>query len=237
METPARILIVEDDKRLSALIGAYLSQRGYEIHVEERGDTAEQRVADCKPHLLILDLMLPGMDGLSICRAIRDSYRGPIMVLTAKTSDMDQVLCLEMGADDFVKKPVDPMVLLARIRSLLRRTETKDGERVETAGGSSVTCNSLSIDTASRAVFLCGNEVELTTGEYDLLLYLVQNPGTVITREALYSHLRGMEYDGVDRSVDVYISRLRKKLGDHSSPPARIKTVWGTGYLFVRDAW
>jgi DNA-binding response OmpR family regulator len=235
-----KILIVEDDARLAGLIGEYLAQQGYEVSVEERGDRAAVRIPGEHPDLVILDLMLPGRDGLSVCREVRASYGGPILILTAREDDMDQVAGLELGADDYVKKPVEPRVLLARIRALFRRVE-------KTAGAADIpgsppaehdlVFGSLRIDRASRAVYLDGKEVDLTTNEYDLLVLLAGSEGTVLSRDAIFSALRGIGYDGMDRSVDMYVSRLRRKLGDDTAHPSRIKTVWGAGYLFVKDAW
>ncbi|HVN71168.1 MAG TPA: winged helix-turn-helix domain-containing protein [Desulfomonilia bacterium] len=240
MEERQKILIVEDDARLAGLIRDYLVREGYAVFLEERGDRAQDCITRERPDLVILDLMLPGKDGLSVCRDVRTDFEGPILILTAREDDMDQVAGLELGADDYVKKPVEPRVLLARIRALFRRME-KPGSGRHTADtspeGHDIRFGSLRIDTASRSVFLEGSRVDLTTNEFDLLLLLARNEGTVLSRDTIYSALRGIGYDGIDRSVDMYISRLRKKLGDDTSHPARIKTVWGSGYLFVRDAW
>jgi DNA-binding response OmpR family regulator len=184
--------------------------------------------------------MLPGKDGLSVCMAVRSGYDGPILILTAREEDMDQVAGLEMGADDYVKKPVEPRVLLARIRALLRRYQnTLENDRVgvDPAKRQEQIFGALTIDRSSRSVSLDGEPVELTTNEFDLLWLLASQEGTVLNRDTILSELRGIGYDGIDRSVDVNISRLRKKLGDDSAKPHKIKTVWGAGYLFVKDAW
>jgi DNA-binding response OmpR family regulator len=185
--------------------------------------------------LIILDLMLPGMDGFTVCQNIRPGFAGPILILTAREDDMDQVAGLEMGADDYVKKPIEPRVLLARIRALLRRfpvgqTMAADNIELKKFG-------QLSICRKSRKVILQEHEVELTGNEFDLLWILADSAGTILDREYLFKTLRGIEYNGLDRSIDVNISRLRKKLDDSPSHPFRIKTVWGKGYLFVSDAW
>lgn len=235
MEQQSHILLVEDDRRLIELIQAYLVKQGFRVSTAERGDTAVEVILTSQPDLVILDLMLPGLDGFSVCRQIRPRYRGPILILTAREDDMDQVAGLEMGADDYVKKPIEPRVLLARIRALLRRLpagQTGNGDIP-----SKKLFGQLSICQQSRKVLLDDVEIELTSNEFDLLWILAVAAGTILDREYLFKTLRGIDYDGLDRTIDVNISRLRKKLGDSSSHPYRIKTVWGKGYLFVSDAW
>jgi DNA-binding response OmpR family regulator len=162
-----------------------------------------------------------------------------VLILTAREDDMDQVAGLEMGADDYVKKPVEPRVLLARIRALLRRTQAADSKPPEQSDGCPDELNfgGLSISRQAHRVSLESKTIDLTTNEFELLLMLAANAGTILDRDTIYKVLRGINYDGLDRSVDVSISRLRKKLGDTSSSPRRIKTIWGKGYLFVKDAW
>ncbi len=236
-----RILVIEDDERLAALIKDYLQKQRFEVLIEGRGDTAAARVEKEKPDLIILDLMLPGKDGLSVCQSIRSDFAGPILILTAREDDMDQVAGLEMGADDYVKKPVEPRVLLARIRALFRRFRKSNQDEVaankEAPRTEDLTFGSLKISRAAHSVRLQGQHVELTTNEFELLWFLASHGGTVVSRETLYVQLRGIEYDGLDRSMDVMVSRLRKKLGDDATSPRRIKTIWGQGYLFVKDAW
>jgi len=230
-----RVLIVEDDERLAALTREYLSANGLAVSIVGDGITAIQRIRDENPDLVVLDLMLPGADGLAVCREVRAAYRNPILMLTARTDDMDQVLGLELGADDYVAKPVKPRVLLARIRALLRRV---DGEAEPSAGADQrrLEFGDLVIDDASRAVLLAGQAVELTSAEYDLLWLLASNAGKILSREEIFERLRGIPYDGQDRSIDVRISRIRPKIGDDPDNPRRIKTVRSKGYLFVRDA-
>lgn len=238
IENKKTILLVEDDVRLSELVGEYLEKQGYSIFFEYRGDHAANRIFDEKPDMVILDLMLPGKDGLSICRDVRSNYKGPILILTAREDDMDQVAGLELGADDYVKKPVEPRVLLARIRALFRRSESVISENRPASGQKTrVRFGSLLIDVSSRTVTLSGEAVDISTMEFDLLWFLASEPGKVLDREFLYQTVKGREYDGLDRSMDVAISRLRKKLKDNPDHPFRIKTVWGSGYLFVADAW
>jgi len=230
----ADILLVEDDQRLAELTAEYLEQNGFSVAIESRGDRALARFAQVKPRVVLLDLMLPGVDGLTICRELRETFTGPILIFTARDSDIDQVIGLEAGADDYVAKPVDPMVLLARTRALLRRVEST--EQVPTQGGD-IVLGELRISASAQEVILAGDPVQLTTHEFELLLLLARHAGTVLSRDDIFHHLRGIDYDGTDRSIDGRVSKLRKKLGDTAAEPARIKTVWGKGYLLVPDAW
>lgn len=226
------ILIVEDDERLATLTREYLEGNGFQVSVESSGANAVEQILSLRPDLVILDLMLPGEDGLSICRRVRPQYSGPILMLTARADDMDQVLGLEMGADDYVSKPVPPRVLLARMRALLRRSEVVEGagsdERLE--------FRDLVIDAGTREAWLEADRIDLTSAEFDLLWFLASNAGRVLSREEIFSALRGIRYDGQDRSIDVRVSRIRPKIGDDPHHPQRIKTVRSKGYLFVRDA-
>ncbi len=239
MERLQRLLVIEDDERLAALIKDYLQKQGFEVLIEHRGDTAAARIEQEAPEMVILDLMLTGKVGLTVCQTVRADFPGPILILTAREDDMDQVAALEMGADDYVKKPVEPRVLLARIRALLRRFEkTVDGAAApDKTGGDDLVFGALAIYPRAHAVTLQGRNVALTTNEFDLLFFLARHAGQVLSRETLYTALRGIDYDGLDRSMDVMVSRLRKKLGDEGASPKRIKTIWGQGYLFVQDAW
>ena len=233
-----RILLIEDDVRLGKLIKAYLEAQGFLINVEGRGDSGADRIVAEQPDLVILDLMLPGLDGLAVCRSARTKYAGPILMLTAREDDTDQVVGLELGADDYVKKPVEPRVLLARIRALLRRFgNNRESGRIMPERIEELVFGTLCIKQASQSATLGGMPVELTSNEFALLWILAQNGGRTLDRDMLFRETRGIAYDGTDRSVDIAISRLRKKLGDNTAKPWRIKTVWGMGYLFVKDAW
>ena len=228
------ILLVEDDRRLASLTARYLEQNGFSVAVEARGDQAVARFARVNPRLVLLDILLPGLDGLSVCREIRKQFDGPILIFTARDTDIDQVIGLEAGADDYVCKPADPMVLLARTRALLRRSE-KSGSAA--AVRSDIVLGGLRISEASQEAWLDGEPVPLTTHEFELLALLARSPGRILSREEIYRSTRGIEYDGLDRSIDGRISRLRKKLKDDADAPTRIKTVWGKGYLLAPDAW
>ncbi|WP_421681912.1 response regulator [Stutzerimonas urumqiensis] len=230
-----KILIVEDDRRLAELTREYLEGNGFAVSIEADGARAVERIVGEQPDLVVLDLMLPGLDGLSVCREVRGRYDGPILMLTARADDMDQVLGLEMGADDYVCKPVRPRVLLARVRALLRRREANDAPAMA-ADGKRLTFGPLTIDSALREAWLRGDGIELTSAEFDLLWLLTSNAGRTLSREEIFGELRGIEYDGQDRSIDVRISRIRPKIGDDPEHPRLIKTIRGKGYLFVAEA-
>ncbi|MCE5364980.1 winged helix-turn-helix domain-containing protein [Pseudomonas anguilliseptica] len=229
------ILIVEDDQRLAELTREYLQGNGLNVSIEMDGALAAARILQEQPDLVILDLMLPGEDGLSICRKVRGQYDGPILMLTARTDDMDQVLGLEMGADDYVCKPVRPRVLLARIRALLRRHEGSS-EAQAPSERRRLQFGQLVIDSSMREAWLGEQSIELTSAEFDLLWLLTSNAGRILSREEIFNALRGIEYDGQDRSIDVRISRIRPKIGDDPMHPRLIKTVRSKGYLFVAEA-
>ncbi len=231
-----RILIVEDDERLATLTKDYLESNGLKVSVEGDGSRAIDRIKTEQPDLVVLDLMLPGEDGLAVCRIVRPYYKGPILMLTARTEDLDQVLGLEMGADDYVAKPVRPRVLLARIRALLRRVkETPEESPLESSSDNRLTFGNLVVDNAMREAWLDGKSIDLTSAEFDLLWLLSSSAGRVLTREEIFHQLRGIEYDGQDRSIDVRVSRIRPKVGDDPMNPKRIKTVRSKGYLFVKE--
>ncbi|MDC9513188.1 response regulator [Pseudoalteromonas sp. CST5] len=226
-----KILLVEDDLGLQQLTKDYLKHNGLEVDVLSRGDEVFSYLENNAADLMILDIMLPGKDGFSVCRQVRDKFSLPILMLTAKGEDFDQVIGLELGADDYVVKPAEPRVLLARVNALLRRGQpvVKAAEEIQ--------FGDLVIDKTSRIVKLNENEIVLTSHEFELLWLLASNAGEVLSREHVHQHMIGRQYDGLDRTVDVRVSRIRKKLGDNSDKPYRIKTVWGQGYLFVSDAW
>jgi two-component system response regulator RstA len=229
------VLLIEDDARLAELTATYLEQNGLRVSVEGHGDRAVERFTREKPRLVLLDLLLPGKDGLSICRELRRVHDVPILILTARDTDLDHVIGLEAGADDYVMKPVDPMVLLARVRALMRRAER--GAAVAGERKADLMLGALRISETSREVWLRGQPVSLTTQEFELLSLLAHRAGELVSRDEVFRTMRGIDYDGLDRSIDGRVSKLRRKLGDDAAAPTRIKTVWGKGYLLVPDAW
>lgn len=226
------ILLVEDDRRLAQLVKDFLETNDFQVAIEDNGNRVIRQAQNLNPALIVLDLMLPGKDGLTLCKELRPNFKGPILMLTARDSDLDQVLGLEYGADDYVIKPAEPRVLLARIRALMRRYYQNDPREQE-----SITFGELAIQPGARKVSLNGEEVILSSHEFDLLLALAVQAGQILSREFLFNHIYNREYDGLDRTIDVRISQLRKKLNDNPENPTRIKTIWGKGYLFIADAW
>ncbi len=226
------ILLVEDDASLAEWVSDYLISHGYLVTHANRGDVAVELIKADEPDIVLLDIMLPEKDGFDVCREVRSFYRNPILMMTACTEEMDEILGLELGADDYLAKPIKPRVLLARIKALLRRnsddTEPNNNQRQ---------FGEFSIDAESRTACLSGELVPVSSHEFTVLWYLAERAGEVVSRVDLVSAVRGIEYDGLDRSVDICVSRLRKKLNDNSDSPRRIKTVRGKGYLFTTDAW
>jgi two-component system OmpR family response regulator len=220
---------VEDDARLAELVTEYLS--GYEFVVQQvaRGDQALARFAEIAPDLVVLDLMLPGLDGMVVCRQIRAISEVPILILTAREDSYDEVSGLEQGADDFLNKPVQPRVLLARLRALMRRSSTR-----QAGDGQALVFGALAITPSERSVTWRGQLCVLSNTEYKLLLVLAGSAGQVLSRDALLKKMRGIEFDGLDRSIDNCVSKLRRRFDDANSE--KIKTVWGEGYLFSPSA-
>ena len=261
----ASIILVEDDQKLSSLIEKYLQQQGFEVEVIGDGELATTAILSQQPDIVILDLMLPGKDGLTICREIRAQFNGSILFLTASEDDMDHVAGVELGADDFIVKPIQPRVLLARLRMSLRRGANVTSNTLSSKGLSSSTLSSnalssnalsyqsdssvavtetkdlnfgqLAIYLSKRQVILNNEKIALTTSEFDLLALLASHAEEILSRDFIYKTLRGIEYDGMDRTIDTKVANLRKKLGDNASMSTRIITVRGQGYLFVPDSW
>ncbi|MEJ5070897.1 two-component system response regulator RstA [Enterobacter ludwigii] len=235
-----KIVFVEDDPEVGSLIAAYLGKHDMDVIVEPRGDRAEDVVLREKPDLVLLDIMLPGKDGMTICRDLRAQWQGPIVLLTSLDSDMNHILSLEMGASDYILKTTPPAVLLARLRLHLRQHVAQPTGEKPAFGltqHKAIRFGTLSIDPVNRQVLLSGVNVTLSTADFDLLWELATHAGQIMDRDALLKNLRGVTYDGMDRSVDVAISRLRKKLLDSATEPYRIKTVRNKGYLFAPHAW
>ena len=227
----ASILVVEDEAGLNDLIRAELEAEGHDVRQAHDGLTALQLVKLEAPQLVILDWMLPGLDGLSVCRQLRQEHLMPIIMLTARSEEVDRVLGLEVGADDYLVKPFGMRELLARTRAALRRVEL-DAKRTQSADGIDkvIVHGPLRIEPQSHRVTLEGVDVALTPKEFDLLLLFAANPGRAFHRQFLIERIWGGDFDGFDRAVDNHIRRLRQKLGDFGE---KITTVWGVGYRFI----
>ena len=234
-----KIVYVEDEPEVGSLIAAYLGRHDIEVIVEMRGDRAEAVIAEQQPDLVMLDIMLPGKDGMTICRDLRANWQGPIVLLTSLDSDMNHILALEMGAQDYILKTTPPAVLLARLRLHLRQSQQGQPDDAPSAPAVNrmLRFGSLTIDALNRQVTLFDEQIALSTADFDLLWVLASHAGQTLNRDALLKTLRGVSYDGLDRSIDVAISRLRKKLHDSATEPFRIKTIRNKGYLFAPQAW
>ncbi len=227
-----KLIIVEDDIKLQQMLSDYFMSQGFSVITVDNGTDAPEMILNEKPALVLLDLMLPGQDGLSVCRQIRDAYNGKILMLTASDDDFDHVAALEIGADDFVNKPIKPRVLLARVRMLLRRPDVADNQ-----DANNCRYGALKLNRIRRECQLADQTINLTDGEFDLLWLLATSAEEVLSRESLTKALRGIEYDGVDRTIDNRVVTLRKKLNDTTTPPKKILTVRGKGYMFMPDTW
>jgi two-component system response regulator RstA len=228
--TYGTILLVEDDLSLASWVKEFLQQKGYHVLLEHRGDTVLPLLKRQPVDLILLDLMLPGLNGLDLCRQIRRDSQIPILMLTAQGEEVDEVIGFGVGANDYLVKPVRPRILLARLQAALRQGNDQH-PKDQLCFGELTICNS------SRTVVWCKREIALTSAEFSLLWYLAKRAGQVCSRDQVFQALKGREHDGLDRRFDVMISVLRKKLGDDAKEPKRIKTVWGQGYLFVAEHW
>ena len=231
-----QLLMIEDDTRLATMVGEYLSKSGYGFTHAVDGAKGLEALASCKPDLVILDLMLPDMDGLEVCRRIKnlggDSARTAVLMLTAKGDPMDRIVGLEIGADDYLPKPFEPRELLARIRAVLRR-----GGEAASNGGSQKTMRfgSLEIDRDARTVQVAGKTSELTSYQFDLLVALAERAGRVLSRDQIMEAVRGRELEAFDRSIDVHMGRIRNAIEADPKDPKRILTVRGVGYVFAKQ--
>jgi two-component system phosphate regulon response regulator OmpR len=225
-----KALLIDDDEALTALLIELLGRYGLAAVSAATPEEGLRLLRSEAPDILILDVMLPGMDGFAVCRKVRETSAIPIIMLTARGEVMDRIVGLELGADDYLPKPIEPRELVARIQAVLRRGGPHAAERLR--------AGDLEIDTEARAAWLGARALDLTTAEYDLLELLVRNRGRVLSRERIMDLLRGGELDSFDRSIDVLVSRLRARLGDDARRPRYVKTVHGTGYTFIagRDA-
>jgi len=229
---PSRILIVDDDVELCALLTEFLSSEGFEIDAHNTGRGAVERVLDPRVALVVLDVMLPEVNGFDILRHVRRTSDVPVILLTARGEDVDRIVGLELGADDYLPKPFNPRELSARISAVLRRVQprrTAEDTRVTTVGD-------VVLDRGARTVLQQGRAVSLTTVEFDLLSVLLQSAGNVVSRETIAEQVLGRQFDAFDRSIDMHISRLRRKLGDTDDEHQRIKTVRSVGYIYAQPA-
>jgi two-component system phosphate regulon response regulator OmpR len=223
-----RILVVEDDLRLADMLLEYLGQAGFAVTVASLGATALEKLSEADYDAVVLDLMLPDMDGLNVCRQLRAKYDTPVLMLTARGDAVDRIVGLELGADDYLPKPFEPRELVARLRAIMRRrVRGATGEKPSHFGR-------LELDTAARAVRLDGKPCELTGYQFDLLVALAKNAGRVLSREVLMDLVKGEEFESFDRSIDVHISRIRAAIEDNPKKPRRIITVRAAGYVFAK---
>lgn len=231
MNEAKRILLVEDDITLGDWVVEYLTEQGFTVQHCTRGDEVMAYVKRFDPELVLLDVMLPGLNGIEVCRQIRQKLQTPIIMLTARADEFDEVIGLEAGANDYVIKPVRPRALLARITGALKQT-TVVNETV-----SDIVHGELHINIGANRVTYQGKEIELSTSLFAFLCFLASHAGEVIDRDTVFKALKNREYDGQDRRFDVMLSTLRKIFNDDPQKPRKFKTVWGKGYLFVADAW
>lgn len=232
------ILIVEDDVELSEWISDYLDSKGFRCITTASGEEGVSLSRTLKPDLMILDGMLPDLDGLDVCNLVRRNSGPPIIMLTARDEEVDEVLGLEAGADDYLVKPVRARALITRIKKVMNRGDSvKNVSRGASPEPRQLNFNNLVIYRHSRLATLNEKALNLSSHEFDVLWFLASRAGRVVTRKELVEGLRGFEFDGFDRSMDLRVSRLRKKLEDDSSHPHRIKTIWGKGYLFAIEDW
>lgn len=221
-----RVLLIDDDEALGTLLTEYLARFGFSVRAVALPEEGLRALRADPPDLLVLDVMLPGMDGFAVCRKVRETSRVPIVMLTARGDVMDRIVGLELGADDYLPKPFEPRELVARIQAVLRRFGGADEEP-------SLRVGRLEIRFDERSARLDGRPLELTTAEFELLGLLVRSRGRVLTRDRILEATRGVDWEAFDRSIDVLVSRLRQKLGDDARRPLFIKTVHGAGYSFI----
>jgi DNA-binding response OmpR family regulator len=230
MEQAPHILVVDDDAGIRDLLGEYLGQQGYRVETARDGKEMDERIARTRPALVVMDLMLPGEDGLALTRRLKASVGCPVIMLSARGEDIDRIVGLEVGADDYLPKPFNPRELLARIRAVLRRGEPtvpaqSDTARIRRFG-------EFELDLDAQRLMRGEEEIPLTHAEFALLEVFVEHPNRALSRDQIMDWLKGYERDPFDRSIDVRVTRLRRKLEPDPANPVYIRTVWGQGYLF-----
>lgn len=233
MEQQYPVLIVDDDARLRELLTQYLEGYGYTVNTLPSGEGLLDEIRENPPEIIILDIMMPGKDGLEVLRDIRPHSNIPVIMLTAKGEDTDRIVGLELGADDYISKPFNPRELLARIKAVLRRSG--DLIRTEKPSGGQIKAAGMVLHIARHRLEVEGDSLELSSTEFKLLRALMENPGQALTRDDLMTSVWGKDFNAFDRSIDVHISKLRAILKPYPTHESRIKTVWGTGYMFVGE--
>lgn len=234
MDTNPSVLIVDDDDKLRELLVEYLEEYGYAVHTLSSGMECVQTVRDTHPSVVVLDVMMPGKDGLEVLRELRSEFTVPVIMLTAKGEDTDRIVGLELGADDYMAKPFNPRELLARIKAVLRRfAPGNDGERK--ANPSTIEAGGLTLNLSRQTLSIEEDELELAATEFRLLKVLMANADHALTRDDLMDMVWDKDFSAYDRSIDVHVSKLRSQLKPYETHAKRIKTVWGTGYMFVGD--
>jgi two-component system phosphate regulon response regulator OmpR len=228
-----KVLIVDDDQRLCRMLKEYLETNGLSVEILNNGDHVGAVLAAQSPDIIILDIMLPGKDGLEVLKELRGGYDTPVIMLTAKGEDTDRIVGLELGADDYLAKPFNPRELLARIKAVLRRSREGATSVAATPSDGVIEAGGLSLNCFAQTVDVAGVVHELSSTEFKLLEVLMRHPNKVLSRDQLMTLVRGRDFMAFDRSIDVHISKLRAKLEPDTRSPKRIKTIWGTGYMFV----
>ena len=227
------VLIIDDDLKLCKLLREYLEENSHSVTILHDGTGVTETIHKKNPDIIILDIMLPGKDGLEVLKEIRHSYSVPVIMLTAKGEDTDRIVGLELGADDYLPKPFNPRELLARMKAVLRRASPQQGAVEEKKEETMLTVGGITLNRAKQTVFTGDREMPLSATEYKILEVLMKNPNTVLSRDQLMNLSRGRDFMAFDRSIDVHVSKLRTKVEPDPRSPIRIKTVWGTGYMFV----
>lgn len=229
----SHLLVVDDDVGIRELLTRYLSEQGFSVTAVEDGEAMDAWLADNTPDLVILDLMLPGEDGLSLARRLRTEHLLPIIMISARGEEIDRIVGLEVGADDYLPKPFNPRELLARIRAVLRRNSPITGAEVD--AGDHFTFGPFRLEPTKRILYRNDAEVDLSRAEFELLHVLVEHPDRVLSRDFIMECLSGVDRDPYDRSIDVRVTRLRHKIEDDPAQPRYVRTVWGIGYQFTPE--
>jgi two-component system phosphate regulon response regulator OmpR len=228
-----KVLIIEDDAKIRMLLKEYLEGNSYQVNTLSDGNNAIEIINSESPDIVILDIMLPGRDGLEVLKEIRQKNSVPVIMLTAKGEDADRIVGLELGADDYLPKPFNPRELLARLKAVMRRTFQEKEVEAEADSEHLIEAGGIVLNRAKQTVVLEDEEIELSSTEYKILEVLMANPNVILNRDQIMNYARGRDFMAFDRSIDVHISKLRSKLERNPRSPRRIKTIWGSGYMFV----